>query len=287
MEEENKKVEENVQQATEMPVESKQEQAPVVENIIEQPNDKKPKNNKPLLIVLLIIFMGFIFGCGLYLGKQLYEPSGSGNKESSTNIEKPTNTETINPGENEIKIIDVTEDIKSGTSESNIYITGGDNKLYINNKEVLSFNEYKGLGRVYSIEDSYLITVLGSDINSEHYYLYDNNGNLLQEIYELEDNNMVIASNDKYNNTITINNNIIELYGLRLYGTKQLVTNVNGLKTYLNICDDNEISKAKVDDSYVVVARYQLIYSNNKFDIKRIEGTEETLGQYKETCTNE
>lgn len=292
MEEENK-VEENVQ-PVETPVETTPvvETSPVVEEVKEeQPKENKPKNNKPMLIVLLIIFMAFIFGCGMYLGKQLFEKENkcSCNCEPCNN--EPTPVPTPEP-EPTLMIKDITDEVKTNTNESNIYIAKRENEdydsdLYINNKAIFSLNGYKGLDKVYGIEDNYLITISGTDIHSEHYYLYDKDGTLLQEIYELEDNNMVIASSDKYNSsTITINNNTIELYGLRLYGTTLLVANVNGLKSYLNICNNDEISKANVEDDYVVVARYQLIYSNNKFDIKRVEGTEETLGQYKAKCTN-
>ena len=57
---------------------------------VEETKEKKSKNNKPLLIVVLVIFMGFIFGCGMYLGKQLYEGDNSPKK---TNDTTPTNTE--------------------------------------------------------------------------------------------------------------------------------------------------------------------------------------------------
>lgn len=96
MEEENKNVEENVQ-PVETPVEISsvetpaepvvEEVAPVestpaeaepkAEEVKEEPKEESPvqkkKSNKPLLIVILVIFMAFIFGLGFYLGKQLYE----------------------------------------------------------------------------------------------------------------------------------------------------------------------------------------------------------------------
>lgn len=96
MEEENKNVEDNVQ-PVETPVEISsvetsaepvvEEVAPVestpaeaeprAEEVKEEPKEESPvqkkKSNKPLLIVILVIFMAFIFGLGFYLGKQLYE----------------------------------------------------------------------------------------------------------------------------------------------------------------------------------------------------------------------
>ena len=97
MEEDNKNVEENIQQPVETPV-------------VEEPKEKKPKNNKPLLIVVLIIFMGFIFGCGMYLGKQLYENNNNSSKKSSNTetTNTKTNTEVSN---NDVIAMDINDPV--------------------------------------------------------------------------------------------------------------------------------------------------------------------------------
>ena len=78
-------------------------ETPVTEEPKKQPVENKQKNNKPLLIVLVIIFVGLAFGCGICLGKQLYETDEKSNE--------PTNDETIesDPSDDEEIDLDVND----------------------------------------------------------------------------------------------------------------------------------------------------------------------------------
>ena len=90
---------------------------------------------------------------------------------------------------------------------------------------------------------------------------------------------MVIADSDQLGE-VKIVGNTIELYGTRLTHGPSLR---KGTGEYY-LCDESQLKKAEVDDNYVVEAKYLLTFNSTKFDIKRIEGTEKTLGSNKVYC---
>lgn len=270
------------------------------ENILTRKKEVKGKPLKIWLIVMIAIFMLITFGLGVYFGKEVFNKKEKSNEpvlneeksnESIPNEEKSSEStlEEENKEENiDSKgiITDITDLIKEKLEVGNLSIKSdeyGMDKVFINGNLVLICDGHLEIRNIYQVDDNYLITVGGSNINSTEYHLFDKNGTLLQDIYELEDNNMVIATSDRLS-SIVVKDNVIELYGTRLDSGPSLMYDINGEKKYLYICDDTEMSNVNIDDSYVVVARYQLIYSNGKFEIKRVAGTEETLGQYKEKC---
>ena len=95
MEEENKSVEENVQPVETSVEEVKPIEAPVEEPkpVEEKPTEVKKKSNKAQLLIVVVIMLLFVFGCGLYLGKQLFEnknkQQGPVNNINTENVEKP------------------------------------------------------------------------------------------------------------------------------------------------------------------------------------------------------
>ena len=81
------------------------DETPKTEEVKEEPKEEVPvqkkKTNKPLLIIILVIFMAFIFGLGFYLGKQLFEKDNKCTCECEPcNTETPTNTEIIDDNSN-------------------------------------------------------------------------------------------------------------------------------------------------------------------------------------------
>ena len=126
MEEENKKNEENMQLAEQVSEPTQVEETSKVEG-----SNMKKKSNKPLLIVILIIFMGFIFGCGLCLGKQIFEDKKEcppaekqNNKETPDNTETPTNTETVDGEKTVLNVNDYTVQKLIGIFGYNCNVTG-------------------------------------------------------------------------------------------------------------------------------------------------------------------
>ena len=238
-------------------------------------NEKKKNREKAIrtygtlgVIILAIIL---ILGWGILIGNILISSNNKKNNEEN----KEEKNEEENKEEN--IFIDITDNL-----DENIRLD--EESLFINNKPVLIIDPIElEINKIYHVEDNYLIITIGSSLRTKHIYLYNSEGDLLQHIYELDTNKMVIGSSDKYSK-ISFLNNVIELYGTRLIDGPSLVIDDGGEEKSLFICDERQIGMANVDDNYVVVAKYQLIYSNNKFEIKKIEGSEQTLGEYKINC---
>lgn len=255
----------------------------------EELNEKKI--SKALIVFAIILMMLLTFCIGLFVGKKLFETKSENKKDNNqeqknneTKDDKPKNDTKSN---NNTIIVNIKDDLKNGKKFDNISVKF-DYCFYnvvIGEKEIMGdcdpFNE---IGTIYKIEDNYLITTHGTDINTDRYYLYNNKGELLQEIYELEDS-MIMATSDKYRH-IEVSGNIIELNGTRIGAGPSLYSIENGERTDYYICDKDLLTKANVTEDYVVRARYQLIYNSNKFEIKRIAGTEETLKENLKYCRN-
>jgi hypothetical protein len=255
-------------------------QTPMVEPKVDTPQVQEvqpiKKNNKKytyilLLIAIILLVIGFVL---------LF----SNNKEK-----KNENTEPEKKEIDKNKFNDITEKVKSNTGKDKIYIKEDDifymPTLFINDVETLRFSPLFNLDKIYSIENNYLVIVNGTGINSQYLYLYSDTGEELQQLYIIDENYMIIEHNDK--TQLKIKDNIIETSATRLNGDTNLLYDVDGKSSNINICNQEEIDKIGINDDYVVSAKYQLIYSNNKFDIKIIPGNEKTLKQAKEKCTKE
>ena len=266
--------------------------------------NKKCKSNKPFVIIIVVLAMALTFGCGIMLGKKLFETKNTNkgtkkenevvdnNQTESTNTEKNEIVDNNNEKDNNnisVSFEEITKNLISGTTDNNIVLKyEKDNApfrpygVWIQDLSINGKSVTKNLGMIYEItniykvQGNYLIVIKrAQDVRSTYYYLYDSNGNLLQEIYELDDN-MVISTD-----SATFKDNIIELDGTRLTHGPSLVKDGD-----YYICDKNEISKANLNDDYPVMAKYQLIYSNNKFEIKMV-GVIETLSSVIEKYCNE
>ena len=238
-------------------------------------DSEKKKNREKAIktygtLGVIVLSIVLIFGWGILIGNILM-PSNKNNNEE--NIEKKNKEE-----DKEEKIfLDITNNL-----DENIRLDK--ESLFINNKAVLTIDPIElEINKIYSVSNNYLVITVGSGLRTKHIYLYDSKGDLLQHIYELDSNKMVIGSSDKYSK-ISFSNNVIELYGTRLIDGPSLVIDNDGEEKSFYICDEDQIGMANVDDDYVVVAKYQLIYSNDKFEIKKVEGSEQTLGEYKNNC---
>ena len=244
--------------------------------------NKKCKSNKPFVIIIVVIAMALTFGCGIMLGKELFESKKSNNNKENEVVDNNQNEIKENEIDNNIYkqnngndfFKSIIEDIKNNTySDSNIFVKRNSEylfDLYINNKKVMEEEiNLKELDNIYAVNNNYLIKTKGSDINSTRLYLFSNNGDLLQEIIYL-DKDMVIATSDRYNK-MNFKDNIIE---------------VNGTRLESGYCDLYKNKNIKENGDYPVIAEYQLIYSNNKFEIKMV-GVIETLSSVIEKYCNE
>lgn len=247
-------------------------------------NNTKTIKGKALsiwLIVIILSFMLIIFGLGMYLGKKIAEPK----KENNTD-DNITNEVVENP-----IFVNITNELLGNIEQTDsniraVIIDGLIGELYINDNQVFnnSTTSLVEVSLVYKIDNNYLVFANGTDNRTTHAYLYDSNGTTLQEIHSLDYNNMVFGD-ISYLKDQPGDSNIIEVIGTRLTNGSALVYG-NPNDNPLSLCDENEIAKANQTDDYIVEARYQLVYDENKIGINIIPGTELTLGAAKSQNCN-
>ena len=256
-----------------------------VESTMNNQNHVVNKKISPLFTVIMTVFVIFAFGLGLFFGKEIFtdKKSKNENNEQNTNIEKNNDKEDVSDIEQKDTIFNKIYDSKiEEISDKNLTIKSN-YELLVNNKEIV--NPYGPVGDIafiHKVENNYLVEFHGSGINSVYLYLIDSNGEVLQKIHEIDDNNMVIAATDKYGKRNYVGNSI-ELYGTRLMDGPALMIDIDGKTEWLYICDQNQIAKANVYDDYPVISEYKLVYSNNKFEFVKIKDIE-TLGDKKNSC---
>lgn len=190
MEEENKNVEENVQPVETSVEEVKPIEAPVEEPkpVEEKPTEVKKKSNKAQLLIVVVIMLLFVFGCGLYLGKQLFEnknkQQGPVNNINTENVEKPdpvnNNVEPEPP---------VEEDTKSHKSL----------------KEVDADNVETIFTPQFYNSDYGLVAQLQSDGKTVKLFI---DAQTIKNVYDID----ILISGEKYMKTITFDKNVKQVF---------------------------------------------------------------------------
>lgn len=266
---------------------------------------KSPKKSGIIVKILIVVAVLLIgIGCGLLISKGFDSEkdnkeinnnqeidNNKGNKENENgNNGSNTNPDSPEKKDNDTPIfVNIKDELEN--TNGNIYIKGEDVKeLYINNKLVLTADPAVQInfGDIYKAYDFYILFTYGSGTGSTRIYVYDTLGNLTQEIYELDDNKMIIADSDKYRDMSFIDNRIVT-NATNLTDGPSLITKIDGNVTKdIYICNNEEISKANVADDFLVYAKYQLVFKEDgKFEISRINGSDidKTFGEIKaENC---
>lgn len=237
----------------------------------------KDKTLSVKIVLFVLMMFVCVLGIGIVIGMKYFSNNNSSNTAKDNKEEK-----TI--------IKNIVKDLLDGKYEDkniNAEVSNSDDfkmieKISINGKVVAINDPFNEIAGVYKVEDNYLITT-----SYGNYCLYDKNGTLLQTINELDENYMKFGISDRLND-IKIYDNVIEVYGDRTDGLSPLleVKDVNNEKRDIYMCNEEELSKANITDDYIVIAKYQLIYNSNKFEIKKIPGSEITLGTEKKRYCN-
>ena len=273
----------------ETPAEPATEPAPAAEPVTPAPAEPKKKGKGGIILILLLLVVGgfaawyFALGGKDVLSGKKEEPKQEEKKEEEPKEDEPKEDE---PKEDEpkepeedtsnFKFSEVTDSkdkityegktiaIAEVKNESESYVTLNGNKLF-------DMGVLESMGEIFQHGNRVLIMTHGTDVRTNKIHIYNFDGKLIKEIYELDTDGMVIGFKGLGDLDYSVNENYIE------FGASRLTHGPSVASTNKEVCTDSSI-----DQNMVASARYRL---NGKYEAEIVSGTEETIAQVKkESC---
>lgn len=238
-------------------------------------NNKKTVKGKALsawLIAMITIFMLFIFGLGIFLGKELFAKKESDN----SNKEKSSTKEDIDKELRVRNFEDITDKLDK---EDNVAIN--DNILLINNKILIDqTKENAKIKKIYGINDYYVVLVKyegkpydsSEPIESEENLdgavaiVYRKDGSFYQSFRYFDDH---IVLDPARLDEVGAGSNSLYVYGsMEVNGyVKADLIDEQGYpyerNTLIELCDKDKMAKTNISGDSIASQRYQLTFGEN------------------------
>ena len=188
-------------------------------------------------------------------------------EEEKEEEEKEEESESSQPEETvNYKFADVTDSLDSISFGDKTYKLTTTNGVTLDGKKLFDTDALVTVDKVFQYGDKLLIVTQGTDVRTNKIHIYDLNGTLVKEIYEIDTDSMVIGIKGLGDLDYVLHDDYIE------FGATRLTHGPAYAKTGADICTGN------VDGSAVASARYKM---NGKFEFEVISGTEKTIADTK------
>ena len=269
----------------------------------EEPKKKKGKGGLILIIILLLALAGFavwyfVLGGN---GSKKEEPKKEEEQQEEKKEEKKENEkeeeEEEEPKEEEtkpeeepkedIKFVEVTDSKDKITNNDKTYaidavVNEKESYITLNGNKLIDLGLGDSLGKVFQHGNDVIINTHGTDVRTYKLYIYSLDGNKIKEIYELDDNKMVIGFKGLGDLNYVVHDDYIEFAGTRLTHGPSYAATGEGLCEEQQTFGGGTIPIFK-DDSVIGEASYKL---NGNYEIEIIKGTEKTIGDIKKEVCN-
>ena len=166
--------------------------------------------------------------------------------------------------------------IKIDNKDINLKVSDDESiKLLFNDNEIISIDE--GTINVYTLDKYLLVSTNGGSNRDVTIYIYDYDGKKVKEYHNVS-NEVGMVFYDLYSD------NKYEILGTRLDGENVHLSDGNSV---VNVCNVDKLKELNAASDLLISAEYELkYYSDGKFELKKKDGSDETLIMYQQKVCN-
>lgn len=153
-----------------------------------------------------------------------------------------------------------------------------DNLNLLLNDKVIVTESIVGSITAFALDNYLLVSSTSGSETTVRIFLFDSDGNKIKEYHNVA-NEVGMVYYDEFSDYE------IEIYGTRL--EQGNIINLSDGNTKVDVCDIDKLKELNVSNDLLVSAKFELkYYSNNTFEMKKIDGQDEKLIEYQQKVCN-